>query len=473
MAAFASSTGGASVLPYESWLSVFEKSMTGPVATSIALIGIVTSGASLILMGGEINRFVRSLIFIILVMAMLLGANSLMTNFFNGASIGKVPSTIQTVPAQNDINLANDDEAYDAVLLAPTPYNEIYHLKQKSSDLIFNENDTVVFEPTAKEYPRAGLSFTKVSAANTNPNCNCTDVSNNRRHATGNAAGASNAAGTESAVTASNDDSAHCEDDPVRKSTVPEPSYIESDLSKVGPAPYGAFDNNQQRQQPTQRNDRSNDLDQYIRQANELVRLKNIFSSAVHTAPRVAHLASAMVNGAASAHGSADVNAFGNTVDYAGGMASDAHFVARFVPSYASGLAYNGVYAGSEGSVGSEFSGLFSYAAHDASYDIELWQRTFAGRWDELEPENFLRDKRSELYQGMELSLKTKAFSIDSDRRLQGLMPEKSMDELKFNETDNLIKRLYPHQGPESEGLLLNPPSKSHHDHIHALSKVA
>lgn len=86
--ALASSSGVSSVLPYEAWLVMFQKSLTGPVAFSIALIGIVVSGASLILMGGELTGFVRTIIYIILVMTLLIGANSLMTNFFNGASIG-------------------------------------------------------------------------------------------------------------------------------------------------------------------------------------------------------------------------------------------------------------------------------------------------------------------------------------------------------------------------------------------------
>ena len=86
--AWASNSGVSSVLPYEAWLFMFQKSLTGPVAFSVALIGIVISGATLILMGGEISTFVRTIIYIIMVMTLLIGANSLMTNFFNGASIG-------------------------------------------------------------------------------------------------------------------------------------------------------------------------------------------------------------------------------------------------------------------------------------------------------------------------------------------------------------------------------------------------
>lgn len=80
-------SGGQSYLPYESWLITLQKSLTGPVASSVALIGIVCSGATLIFAGGEITRFMRSLIYIVLVMTFLIGANSLLTNFFNGAVI--------------------------------------------------------------------------------------------------------------------------------------------------------------------------------------------------------------------------------------------------------------------------------------------------------------------------------------------------------------------------------------------------
>ncbi len=90
-AALASDTQGGT-LPYESWLRSLQQSLTGPVAFSVALIGIITCGATLIFMGGEIGRFMRSMVYIILVMTMLVGANSLMTSFFNGASIGLSPN---------------------------------------------------------------------------------------------------------------------------------------------------------------------------------------------------------------------------------------------------------------------------------------------------------------------------------------------------------------------------------------------
>ena len=74
-------------LPYESWLSTLQKALTGPVAFSVSLIGIVSCGVTLIFAGGEIGKFLRTLIYLVLVMTMLVGANSLMTRFFNGAVV--------------------------------------------------------------------------------------------------------------------------------------------------------------------------------------------------------------------------------------------------------------------------------------------------------------------------------------------------------------------------------------------------
>ena len=77
-------------LPYEDWLKTIQKSLTGPVAFSVSLIGMVSAGASLIFMGGEMGKFMRTMIYIALVMTLLVGANNLMTSLFNGALIYQV-----------------------------------------------------------------------------------------------------------------------------------------------------------------------------------------------------------------------------------------------------------------------------------------------------------------------------------------------------------------------------------------------
>tara|TARA_R110002073_G_scaffold257581_3_gene420365 strand:- start:1825 stop:2139 length:315 start_codon:yes stop_codon:yes gene_type:complete len=88
--AFAS-VGGGGQLPYESWLVNLRNSVTGPVAFTLSIVGIVVAGGILIF-GGELNAFFRTLIFIVLVMALLIGANNIMTNLFSGAVIpGETP----------------------------------------------------------------------------------------------------------------------------------------------------------------------------------------------------------------------------------------------------------------------------------------------------------------------------------------------------------------------------------------------
>ena len=78
--------GSGGALPYESWLVNLRNSVTGPVAFTLSIVGIVVAGGILIF-GGELNAFFRTLIFIVLVMALLIGANNIMTNLFQGALI--------------------------------------------------------------------------------------------------------------------------------------------------------------------------------------------------------------------------------------------------------------------------------------------------------------------------------------------------------------------------------------------------
>ena len=86
----AEGTGGS--LPYESWLTNLRNSVTGPVAFALAMIGIVVAGGVLIF-GGDLNGFFRTLIFVVLVMALLVGAQNMMSSFFGrGAEIAALGS---------------------------------------------------------------------------------------------------------------------------------------------------------------------------------------------------------------------------------------------------------------------------------------------------------------------------------------------------------------------------------------------
>ena len=87
-------TGGS--LPYEPWLVNLRNSVTGPVAFALSLLGIVVSGGTLI-MGGDLNGFFRTLMFIVLVMALLVGAQNMMSSFFGrGAEIADLSDAAVT-----------------------------------------------------------------------------------------------------------------------------------------------------------------------------------------------------------------------------------------------------------------------------------------------------------------------------------------------------------------------------------------
>ena len=77
------STGG---LPWESPLNTIRDSLKGPVALAISLIGIVVTGAMLIF-GGEINEFARRVIMMVLVVALLVQASSLLTALFTTGAV--------------------------------------------------------------------------------------------------------------------------------------------------------------------------------------------------------------------------------------------------------------------------------------------------------------------------------------------------------------------------------------------------
>jgi type IV secretion system protein VirB2 len=91
-------TGGS--LPYETWLNSVRASATGPVAYAFGIIGIVVCGGVLIF-GGDLNGFFRSMLVIVLVMALLVTANTIMTDLFEtsamiaGVSPVTVPANVQ------------------------------------------------------------------------------------------------------------------------------------------------------------------------------------------------------------------------------------------------------------------------------------------------------------------------------------------------------------------------------------------
>ena len=102
--------GAGGALPYETWLVNLRNSVTGPVAFTLSIVGSVVAGGILIF-GGELNAFFRTLIFIVLVMALLVGANNVMSNLFQGAVIpmgtDAMGEPVQILPISEEITPAN------------------------------------------------------------------------------------------------------------------------------------------------------------------------------------------------------------------------------------------------------------------------------------------------------------------------------------------------------------------------------
>lgn len=86
-------------LPWETPLQTIQNSLTGPVAIAVSIMAIMVAGAVL-LFGGEINEFVRRLVMVVLVVAMVAGAVSIFNTLFTapGASIGSSAENRALVP---------------------------------------------------------------------------------------------------------------------------------------------------------------------------------------------------------------------------------------------------------------------------------------------------------------------------------------------------------------------------------------
>ena len=78
--AYAAGTAGGG-LPYESALTRLRASITGPVAFTLSLIGIVGAAGALIF-GGELTGFLRMMVFLVSLIAILVGAQNVLTTLF-------------------------------------------------------------------------------------------------------------------------------------------------------------------------------------------------------------------------------------------------------------------------------------------------------------------------------------------------------------------------------------------------------
>ena len=72
--AHASSAGGS--LPWDTPLTTLRNNLTGPFAFTISLLAFVAAGVVLVF-GGEVNEFIRRLIYVVLVAAMLVSVTNL------------------------------------------------------------------------------------------------------------------------------------------------------------------------------------------------------------------------------------------------------------------------------------------------------------------------------------------------------------------------------------------------------------
>jgi type IV secretion system protein VirB2 len=74
-----------SIASLETPLQTLQASLSGPVALAIGIIAVVITGAMLIF-GGEISDFGKRMAYVVLVLGILLSANSLVTTLFTNTS---------------------------------------------------------------------------------------------------------------------------------------------------------------------------------------------------------------------------------------------------------------------------------------------------------------------------------------------------------------------------------------------------
>lgn len=81
----AASAGGGG-LPWETPLQTITRSIQGPVAYAISLLGIIGCGGMLI-WGGEINEFLRRGIMLVLVIALVMLASQVLSSLYSTGAV--------------------------------------------------------------------------------------------------------------------------------------------------------------------------------------------------------------------------------------------------------------------------------------------------------------------------------------------------------------------------------------------------
>jgi type IV secretion system protein VirB2 len=89
--AHAAAAGGGGGLPWDSPLQTLQTDLTGSTATAISLIGVVAIFAVLIF-GGELNHFFRSMCYVIMLVAVLVAGQNLLSDLgITGAVVNSLP----------------------------------------------------------------------------------------------------------------------------------------------------------------------------------------------------------------------------------------------------------------------------------------------------------------------------------------------------------------------------------------------
>ena len=94
LALAAGTGGGGGALPWETPLQNVQQSLTGPVAKGVALVAIVGALGTLLFLHAEMNQFTRVIVFIVMGIGTLVGANAFLTG--SGAQGAEVTGTPKT-----------------------------------------------------------------------------------------------------------------------------------------------------------------------------------------------------------------------------------------------------------------------------------------------------------------------------------------------------------------------------------------
>ena len=90
LALAAGTGGGGGALPWETPLQNVQQSLTGPVAKSVALVAIVGALGTLLFLHAEMNQFTRVIVFVVLGIGTLVGANAFLSG--SGAQGAEITS---------------------------------------------------------------------------------------------------------------------------------------------------------------------------------------------------------------------------------------------------------------------------------------------------------------------------------------------------------------------------------------------